>query len=79
MLPRLQNQPPDSVLIARFQVGESGVFDLLYHRHRDRIEGVIRSIVADPDDALDLTQEVFLKAYQKLSGFKRLSQCYSWL
>lgn len=37
MLPRLQNQPPDSVLIARFQVGESGVFDLLYRRHRDRM------------------------------------------
>lgn len=71
--------PPDSVLIARFQAGESGVFDLLYLRHRDRIEGVIRSIVADPDDALDLTQEVFLKAYQKLSGFKRASQFYSWL
>lgn len=71
--------PPDSVLIARFQAGESGVFDLLYLRHRDRIHGVILSVVCNPEDALDLTQEVFLKAYQKLSRFKRASQFYSWL
>lgn len=71
--------PPDSVLIARFQAGESAVFDQLYRRHRDRIEGVIRSIVADPEDALDLTQEVFLKAYQRLNTFKGTSQFYSWL
>lgn len=74
MLPRLQNQPPDSVLIARFQVGESGVFDLLYRRHRDRMKGVIRSIVAEADDALNLTHDVFLKAYQRLDTFKYGSQ-----
>ena len=71
--------PSDSHLIKRFQSGESAVFDLLYHRHRDRIQAVILSVVCHPEDALDLTQEVFLKAYQKLSGFKRTSQFYSWL
>lgn len=70
---------PDSVLITRFRSGETSVFDQLYLRHRDRIHGVIRFIIADPDDALDLTQEVFFKAYQKLSAFKRVSQFYSWL
>lgn len=71
--------PSDSVLIARFQSGESGAFDLLYSRHYSRIHGVILSVVCHPEDALDITQEVFLKAYQKLSGFKRASQFYSWL
>ena len=66
---------PDSILIARFQSGESSVFAQLYHRHR--IHGVILSVVCNPEDALDLTQEVFPKAYQKLSGFKRASQFYS--
>ncbi len=75
----IHSEPTDAVLIARFQSGESGVFNLLYRRHRDRIEGVICSIVADPDDALDLTQEVFLKAYQRLDTFKQDSQFYSWL
>ena len=71
--------PPDSVLISRFQSGEPGVFDQLYLRHHDRIHAVILGVVLNPDDALDLTQEVFLKAYQKLSGFQRASQFYSWL
>ena len=55
------------------------MFDLLYRRHRDRIHGVIISVLSNPDDALDLTQEVFLKAYQRLETFKRASQFYSWL
>ena len=71
--------PPDSVLIARFQAGESGEFDQLYLRHHSRIHAVILAIVCNPDDALDLTQEVFLKAYQRLNTFKHASQFYSWL
>ena len=55
------------------------MFDLLYRRHCDRIHNVILYVVSNPDDALDITQEVFLKAYQKLPGFKRVSQFYSWL
>lgn len=71
--------PPDSVLITRFQLGDSGVFDQLYLRHYSRIHGVILAIVSHPDDALDLTQEVFLKAYQRLHTFKHASGFYSWL
>lgn len=70
---------PDPVLIARFQSGDTSIFDQLYLRHRDRIHGVILAIVLNPDDALDLTQEVFLKAYQRLHTFKHASQFYSWL
>ena len=69
----------DSALIARFQSGDLGAFDLLYHRHRDRIHGVVLSVISNPEDAQDLTQEVFLKAYQHLVTFKRASQFYSWL
>ena len=73
----IHSEPPDSVLIARFQAGESGVFDLLYLRYRDRIHAVILAVVSNPDDALDLTQEVFLKAYQRLPIFKHASRFYS--
>ena len=62
---------PDSVLIPRFQSGDT--------RHHSRIHAVILSVVSNPDDALDLTQDVFLKAYQRLDTFKRASQFYSWL
>ena len=70
---------PDSRLIERFQEGDSDVFGLLYLRYRDRVYGVICSIISSREDALDLTQDVFLKAYQGLGNFKRTSQFYSWL
>lgn len=69
----------DVQLIQRFQQGDSGVFDLLYRRYKHRIYGVIRTIILHREDALDLTQEVFLKAYQGLGSFKKTSQFYSWL
>ncbi len=55
------------------------MFDHLYLRHRERIHRVVLSVVCNPDDALDLTQEIFLKAYQRLKTFKHASQFYSWL
>ena len=70
---------PDVQLIQRFQEGDLEVFNLLYRRHRDRIYGVICSIVSNREDALDITQDVFLKAYQALENFKSASQFYSWL
>ena len=70
---------PDSVLITSVQSGEFGAFDVLYRRHYSRIHSVILSIVSNPEDALDLTQDVFLKAYQRLDTFKHASQFYSWL
>ena len=53
----------DTQLIKRFQDGDSKVFDLLYLRYRDRVYGIIRCIISNPEDVLDLTQDVFLKAY----------------
>ena len=73
------NELPDSLLIERFQAGDLGVFALLYLRHHARIHGVVLAVVRNPEDALDITQEVFLKAYQRLNTFKHASQFYSWL
>ena len=57
----------DVQLIEQFQQGDSKVFDLLFLRYRYRIHGVIRGIISNPEDALDIAQDVFLKAYQGLS------------
>ena len=74
-----QTDSSDARLIERFQDGNPEVFDLLYVRHHSRIHGVILSIVCNSEDALDITQDVFLKAYQSLNTFKKASQFYSWL
>ena len=72
-------QSSDIQIVDHFQRGDSTVFHFLYRRYRDRIYGVICSIISNPDDALDITQDVFLKAYQGLQNFKKASQFYSWL
>ena len=79
-IPKLKTyDSPDSHLIDRFQSGECSAFGLLYLRYHDCIHGVVLSVVSNPEDALDLTQDVFLKAYQSPHTFKRASQFYSWL
>ena len=77
--PAIEPDSHDSELVKRFQDGDSKAFDLLYLRYRSRIHGVIRAIVSNPEDALDVTQDVFLKAFQGLGNFKGASQFYSWL
>ena len=78
-LSSFQIESPDVQLIQRFQEGDSEVFNLLYLRYHDRIYGVICSMISNREDALDITQDIFLKAYQGLGNFKRDSQFYSWL
>ena len=69
----------DTQIVDHFQRGDSTAFDFLYIRYRDRIYGVICSMISNREDALDISQDVFLKAYQALENFKRASQFYSWL
>ena len=75
----LETDAEDSQLVECFQDGDSEAFNLLYLRYRGRIHGVIRAIISNPEDALDVTQDVFLKAYQGLGNFKKASQFYSWI
>ena len=75
----IQIDSPDVQLVQRFQEGDSEVFNFLYLRYRDRIYGVICSMISNREDARDISQDVFLKAYQGLGNFKRASQFYSWL
>ena len=75
----LEADANDSQLVERFQEGDSEAFDRLYIRYRGRIHGVVRSIISNPEDAHDVTQDVFLKAFQGLENFKGASQFYSWL
>ena len=72
-------QSSDTQIVDHFQRGDSTVFHFLYLRYHDRIYGVICSMISNREDALDISQDVFLKAYQALGNFKRASQFYSWL
>lgn len=54
-------------------------FEKWVKEYHDRIYATIFHIVGNEDDALDCTQDVFLKAYKKRSSFRGDSAPYTWL
>lgn len=71
--------PTDEELVAAFQQGEASAFDELVGRWDRKIHGAIYRVVGADEDARDLCQEAFLKAYRGLSTFKREARFSSWL
>ena len=71
--------PTDEELVAAFQDGDASAFDQLVRRWDRRIHGAIFRVVGADDDARDLCQEAFLKAYRGLATFKREARFSSWL
>jgi len=69
----------DQELVARVQRGEKAAFDLLVLKYQSRIVNLVSRFVRNPADALDVTQEAFLKAYRALPSFRGDSAFYTWL
>lgn len=69
---------PDDQLIRAAQGGDEEAFRMLMERYRNRAFGVAVGIVRDPDDALDVVQESFIKVYYGLKDFRFGSNFYTW-
>lgn len=69
----------DRDLIVRARRGDVEAYNLLVSRWEKRVYNYILRLVGDREDALDVTQEVFLKAYQNLSKLEDLSRFAPWL
>lgn len=79
--PVLQQLTPlsDEQLIARILEGDVWVFELLMRRHNQRLFRVARSVMRDNNDAEDVVQETYLRAYTHLAQFERRSSVATWL
>ncbi len=69
----------DTELIELFQNGDTAAFDTLFTRYQKRTYRLVQRFVSNPEDASDLTQDAFIRAYQGLGDFKSQCQFYSWL
>ena len=69
----------DTELVARVQHGDKSAFDLLVLKYQHRIIKLVGRYVREPADALDVTQDAFLKAYRALANFRGESAFYTWL
>ncbi len=63
----------------RLDSKKNQAFELLVRKYQQKIYWQIRRIVEDHDDANDVMQEIFLKVWKSLDGFREDSQLYSWL
>ena len=75
----MATESTDAQLVRRVQKGDKGAFDLLVLKYQHKIVNLVMRYVRDPDQALDITQEAFLKAYRALPRFRGDSAFYTWL
>ena len=66
-------------LVRRFQKGEEKAFNELVSRHKQRIFHMILKMVRNKEDAKDLSQETFVKAYSGLKNFRSESSFFTWI
>ena len=69
----------DKNLVILAQNGDHNAFRQLVERYQRKVYSVAYSMVRNPDDAMDLSQEAFVKAYRNLKGFQGQSSFYTWI
>src|SRR5262245_16351616 len=78
--PRAVTDPgPDGPEVERLRQGDRAAFEARVARHQGRVFGYLRSRLLELADAEDLTQEVFLRFYQRLDQFDSSSPLLPWL
>jgi RNA polymerase sigma-70 factor (ECF subfamily) len=69
----------DLSVITRYEEGDRGAFDELVRKYQRPLYAMLYRMVSDHDDASDLLQKTFVKAFTGLSGFERRSSFKTWL
>jgi RNA polymerase sigma-70 factor (ECF subfamily) len=70
---------PDIELVSRTQAGDPRAFDELVVKYSPRLYGLVYNMTSNHEDANDLLQDVFAKAYRSISGFRGKSSFYTWI
>ena len=69
----------ESALVARAQGGDQAAFTTLVDHYQRKIYRIGKNITQNNEDAEDVLQETFLKAYEHLGGFQGNSKFYTWI
>ena len=75
----MSDRSSDKALVKRVQKGDKGAFDMLVLKYQHKIVNLVMRYVRDPELALDITQEAFIKAYRALPRFRGDSAFYTWM
>lgn len=69
----------DGDLVRRAQDGDRRAFGALVERHHERIVATLARMTGDADLALDLAQDAFVRAWERIGTFERRSRFTTWL
>jgi RNA polymerase sigma-70 factor (ECF subfamily) len=72
-------EPDETELIQRANQGDQRAFGALVERYQRRVMGVAMAVVHNQEDALELAQETFVRAYENLGKFESRSSFSTWL
>ena len=72
-------EPSDWELVQKCQAGEMGAFQELVSKYHQKIYVVIVGLLRNREDALEVAQETFFRAYRKIKSFQGGSSFYTWL
>ncbi len=76
----LRSAPTDEAdLVRRAREGDMSAYDELVRRYQERIYATVYHMTSNHEDANDLAQESFIKAFQALKSFKGGSSFYTWI
>lgn len=78
-LDRKREADADWSLVQQIQTGDLTRFDELVLKYRERIWGVIYHLTSNREDAADLTQDTFIKAFQSINRFQGQSSFFTWI
>ena len=67
------------ILVERSRAGDMAAYDELIRCYQERIYATVYNMTSNHEDASDLAQETFIKAFQSLKSFKGQSSFYTWL
>ena len=78
--PATPAEPPDEATLLRgARRGDLEAYDALVRRYQERIYATVYHMTSNHEDANDLAQETFIKAFQALKSFKGGSSFYTWI
>jgi RNA polymerase sigma factor (sigma-70 family) len=76
---RRQEADADLTIVRRVQAGDVAAFDQLIRKYRERVYGIVYHMTSNREDAADLTQDAFIKAFQSIHRFGGQSSFFTWL
>lgn len=79
LVPGVGKVESDAAIVARLQAGDADAYEVLVRVHSGRLLSVARRFLPNTEDAQDVVQEAFIKAFRSIGTFQERAQLHTWL